>query len=453
VQKPSIPKGTRDFGPAQTAKRKYIISSIEAVFKKYGFMPLETPAMENLSVLMGKYGTEGDQLIFKVLNSGDYLKKASVDDYQAGSQSLLHTISEKGLRYDLTVPFARYVSMHQNEINFPFKRYQIQPVWRADRPQRGRYREFYQCDADIIAPNRGFQSGWKEVELTLMIGEVFSKLGLDAYEIRINHRDLLFGIADFVEMKGQEIPFCAALDKIEKIGREAVVLEVKQLGANTTKMNQVLDAINLKDDTPSMLERLQKLINGGQRGFDELSQFLETLSPFNSKIIIDFSLARGLSYYTGLIYEVVPTSVKMGSICGGGRYDDLTGIFGLPDISGIGISFGLDRIYDVLEELNLFPERSEQFTKVMIAHLDEESFRQGIQIVQQMRSKGIASELYPEQVKLKKQIQFANKSSIPYVLTIGSDELASETFNLKDLETGDQQNLSLDQIIDKLLAD
>lgn len=450
MQKPSLPKGTRDFNPETSGKRKYIIETIEKVFKLYSFNPLETPAMENLSVLTGKYGDEGDQLLFKVLNSGDFLKKSVLSDYQHGSKNLLPKIAEKGLRYDLTVPFARYVVMNQNDITFPFKRYQIQPVWRADRPQKGRYREFYQCDADIVGNQSDFQLGWKEVELTLLIQQVFQELNLNDYEIKVNHRDVLFGIAAFVGMEGREIPFCVSLDKLDKIGTEAVLKEIEQQNGSADKLSDVLDLLQKKQNIQTMLSDLQKLINSGEKGFLELKTYFNNLAA-DDKVGLDFSLARGLSYYTGMIFEVKPTSVKMGSICGGGRYDNLTGIFGLSGVSGIGISFGLDRIYDVLEELKLFPTATQISTKVLITHFSEENMMHGMSLIQNLRQNRIASELYCETAKIKKQFQYADKNNIPFVLVIGDDEMESGTYTLKDLRSGTQERIPLDQIINKLL--
>ena len=448
MQKPSIPKGTRDFGPEVTAKRKYIIKTIEEVFKVYAFNPLETPAMENLSVLTGKYGDEGDQLLFKIINSGDFLKKSEQRDFDSGSQSLLPKIAEKGLRYDLTVPFARYVVMNQNEITFPFKRYQIQPVWRADRPQKGRYREFYQCDADIVGTQAEFQQGWKEVELTLLIKEVFGRLRLKDFEIKVNHRDVLFGIADYVGMKGQEIPFCVALDKLDKIGIEAVLQEVAAHGGNLEKLGSILDVITGKKSIPSLLSDLKNLISTSEKGFNELSTYFQNL-PDTEKVILDFSLARGLSYYTGIIFEVKPTSVDMGSISGGGRYDNLTSVFGLSNVSGIGISFGLDRIYDVIQELGLFPATSKASTKVLITHFNTENMQHGMKLVQNLRAHNISSELYAESSKIKKQFQYADKNSIPFVLVIGDKEMQTGKYSLKELSSGKQESLSEDEIINK----
>jgi histidyl-tRNA synthetase len=450
VQKPSIPKGTRDFGPAQTRKRRYIIQQIEQAFKRYGFNPIETPTMENLSVLTGKYGDEGDQLLFKILNSGDFLKKTTEQDYLAGSAAMLPKIAEKGLRYDLTVPFARYVVMNQHEINFPFKRYQIQPVWRADRPQKGRYREFYQCDADIV----GTRSLWNEVELTLLIHDVFESLGLQDFDLKLNHREVLFSMAAAAGMKGQEIPFCVALDKLDKIGIEKVLEEIGSQDGDTQTVSELLAII---DSDASDQEKLIKLkeITGDNAGYQQLLDFLQHISSLEAdgrhfQLSLDFSLARGLSYYTGMIYEVKPTSVKMGSICGGGRYDNLTGVFGLKDVSGIGISFGLDRIYDVMEELGLFPESTYQGVKVLLTHFDEKSFAHAMLLLDKLRRADIAAELYPDSVKLKKQITYANKEGIPFVITIGDNEITSQKYPLKDMASGEQAEMNLNQLIERL---
>ncbi len=449
MEKLSIPKGTRDFGQIESFRRKFIIDKIQKEFIKYGFSPIETPTMENLSVLMGKYGEEGDQLVFKVLNSGDFLKNTTQKDYESGHKGFFNKISEKGLRYDLTVPFARYVVMNQHNITFPFKRYQIQPVWRADRPQRGRYREFYQCDADII----GTRSSWNEVELTLLIHDVFKSLELEDFIVKINHREVLFAMAAAADLKGKEIPFCVALDKLDKIGTEAVLSEVEGLNGNPSIVLKYLKLINEPIDEKSKIERLAKITGAQNKGYEELLSFFKGLNEFparNFKVELDFSLARGLSYYTGMIYEVKPTKVKMGSICGGGRYDDLTGMFGLNGVSGIGISFGLDRIYDVLLESQLFPETAKGGPQVLVIHLDEMSFKHGIQLVDALRDAGISADLYPDNVKIQKQMTYANKLGIPFVLTIGSDEIAQENYPLKNMVSGETTRASLQNII-KLL--
>lgn len=441
--KPSLPRGTRDFGPEIAAKRSYIIDKIKQNFIKYGFSQIETPAMENLSVLTGKYGEEGDQLLYKILNSGDFISKATDDDLRAGSKHLVGKIAEKGLRYDLTVPFARFVVMNQNEITFPFKRFQIQPVWRADRPQKGRYREFYQCDADII----GSKGIWNEVELTFLFTDVFSDLNLEDYVIKINHREFLFGLAAYVNLGEKTIQFCAEIDKIDKVGKEEVAENVKGLGADETKLKDVMDLLVLKDRN-----ELLSLLEGftiKPKIIEEIKSYFRSLdhSDKQVKIELDLSLARGLSYYTGMIYEVKPTSVQMGSICGGGRYDDLTGVFGLKGVSGIGISFGLDRIYDVLEELKLFPEKVAERLDVLIVHFGEEQLWHGQQLVTKLRDEGIKADLYPESVKIRKQFDYADKIKSPYTLIIGEEEMKSAAYTLKDMKSGDQKPLKINEII------
>ncbi len=450
MQKPSLPKGTRDFGPEKTRKRDYIISKIKANFIKYGFQGIETPTMENLSVLTGKYGEEGDQLLFKVLNSGDFLSKSNKEDFEAGSKVMLPKIAEKGLRYDLTVPFARFVVMNQNELAFPFKRFQIQPVWRADRPQKGRYREFYQCDADII----GTQSKWNEVELTLLIHDVFEDLRLQDYVVKINHREILFDLAAWTGAEGKEIPFCATIDKLDKLPKEKVSEELAGIGCDAKRVQELLALLAKEEGNVQKLESIHQLL-GNTAAIQELQTFLDRLSAFKDRtfhVELDWSLARGLSYYTGMIYEVKPTSVAMGSISGGGRYDDLTGVFGLKGVSGIGISFGLDRIYDVLTELNLFPDSFPSSLQVLITHFDEASFTHGSQMLEKLRGAGIASDIYPDVVKIKKQVTYANKLGVPYVITIGSSEIDSGQYSLKDMTSGEQTSLTLPAMIDKLQA-
>lgn len=450
MQKPSLPKGTRDFGPEKTRKRDYIISKIKSNFIKYGFQGIETPTMENLSVLTGKYGEEGDQLLFKVLNSGDFLSKTNQEDYAAGSKTLLPKVAEKGLRYDLTVPFARFVVMNQNELAFPFKRFQIQPVWRADRPQKGRYREFYQCDADII----GTQSKWNEVELTLLIHDVFQDLKLEDFVVKINHREILFDLAAWAGVEGKEIPFCATIDKLDKLPQEKVSEELEGIGCDPARVKELLALLNRQEDNASKLASVQQLL-GATQTVAEINTYIERLNSFKNrtfKVELDWSLARGLSYYTGMIYEVKPTSVSMGSISGGGRYDDLTGVFGLKDVSGIGISFGLDRIYDVLTELDLFPESFPSSLQVLITHFDEASFMHGTEMLEKLREAGIASDIYPDVVKIKKQVTYANKLGVPYVITIGSSEIDSGQYSLKDMTSGEQASLTLPAMIDKLQA-
>lgn len=445
--KPSLPRGTRDFGPEVSAKRSYIINEIKKNFHLYGFSQIETPSIENLSTLTGKYGDEGDQLLYKILNSGDYLSKTTESDYQAGSKDLTNKISDKGLRYDLTVPFARFVVMNQNDISFPFKRFQIQPVWRADRPQKGRYREFYQCDADIIG-SRGI---WSEVELTLLVNDVFKSLRLEDYVIKINHREILFLLADFVNMKDKRVAFCAEIDKLDKIGKEKVIENILAIGGDLEKTQEVMKLLSLTD-RKDIIEKIQS-IDSENDGVKEIVKYFESLDQFDNKEIkveFDLSLARGLSYYTGMIYEVKPTSVQMGSICGGGRYDNLTGVFGLDNVSGIGISFGLDRIYDVLEELDLFPKDVTKRIDVLILHFSDENLMHGQKIVTELRENGIKAELYPEPAKPKKQFNYADKIKTPFTLIIGDDEMHSGKYMLKDMQSGEQKPLDLNEIINQL---
>ncbi len=402
--------------------------------------------MENLSVLTGKYGAEGDQLIFKVLNSGDFLKGIEGDDLAEGSKRVLPKISEKGLRYDLTVPFARYVVQNQHDITFPFKRYQVQPVWRADRPQKGRYREFYQCDADIIGSN----SEWPEVELSLLVHDVFQALALEDYVLKINHREILFGLANWLGLKGQEIPFCATVDKLDKIGTEKVVEEIRALGPDAAKLNAFQEL--LATNGPESLEKIESII-ADNIGTAFVKNYFQTLAQFENRLLkveFDWTLARGLSYYTGLIFEAKPTSVQMGSILGGGRYDNLTGMFGLPNVSGVGISFGIDRIFDVLEELQLFPREFGSSRKVLITHLDKASFLHAAAVLDNLRAQGINADLYPDIVKMKKQISYANKIGVPFSLTVGPEEIESGCYSLKNMTTGQVDKLSLEDIMRRL---
>ncbi|WP_026135649.1 histidine--tRNA ligase [Nafulsella turpanensis] len=453
AQKPSIPKGTRDFGPLQMARRNYIFNTIRHTFEKFGYMPLETPSMENLSVLTGKYGDEGDQLLFKILNSGDFLKKTSEADYREGSKQLLPLIAEKGLRYDLTVPFARYVVMNQNDITFPFKRYQIQPVWRADRPQRGRYREFYQCDADVI----GTDSLICEAEIVLMITEVFEKLNLKDYIIKINNRKVLTGITEVIGAAGREADFCVAIDKLDKIGHEGVFKELGEKGFSGEAIEKLQPLLALQEAGDSSLDALQQLLESsttGLKGVKELQAVFELLKAFGAqpKLELDLTLARGLSYYTGAIFEVKPTSVQMGSISGGGRYDDLTGVFGLPGMSGVGFSFGVDRVYDVLEELNLFPEESTVSTQAMLVNFGEKTLSEGLQLLGKLRAAGIRAEIYPEEAKMKKQLAYANKKNIPYVILQGEEEIAKGEITLKNMMSGQQENVNIPAAIQQILS-
>ncbi|SHJ51298.1 histidyl-tRNA synthetase [Reichenbachiella agariperforans] len=452
VQKPSIPRGTRDFGPAQMVKRNYIFNTIKAVYQKYGFAQLETPTMENLSVLTGKYGDEGDQLLFKVLNSGDYLSKTTEADYQAGSKSFLTKVAEKGLRYDLTVPFARYVVMHRNDISFPFKRFQIQPVWRADRPQKGRYREFYQCDADVV----GTDSLLCEAEIIMMINEVFEGLKLKNFTIKFNNRKVLTAITEVIGAPGKETEFCVAIDKLDKIGKEKVIEELVAGGFSADNLQQI-DPIF--DGSKTIAENLVFLKSYfasneiGQKGIQEIEEILSYLDAYPIKdthLELDLTLARGLSYYTGSIFEVKANDVKIGSICGGGRYDNLTGVFGLSDMSGVGISFGVDRIYDVLEELDLYPETHASSLQVMIANFGSETTAPGITLMNALRALDINTELYPDNAKMKKQMTYANNKGVPYVVVIGSEEIANETYALKNMVTGEQESLKMNDLISKI---
>ena len=447
-KKPSTPKGTRDFGPAESAKRNHIIDTIKGHFLNYGFSQIETPAMENLSVLMGKYGEEGDKLLFKILNSGDYLQKVSEEDFSQGSQHVLQSISEKGLRYDLTVPFARFVVQNRNDLAFPFRRFQIQPVWRADKPQKGRYREFYQCDADII----GTKSVFSEVELTNLIQDVFKSLRYPNYLIKINHRELLFGLAQWCGLTSKEIPFCIALDKLDKIGQEKVTEELKNLGADEEKLGQLFDLLGKDWDNLEKLKGIESLLPDNP-GIETLQTYFRYLKDSNQHVSLDLSLARGLNYYTGIIFEVVAQDVKIGSICGGGRYDDLTGVFGLPDVSGIGISFGLDRIFDVLEEKNLFPEHLNVNAKVLITHFDEKSFEHGMELLGELRANNVSAILFPDLTKINKQFNYANKIDVPYVIVIGEEEIKTKVYTVKQMKTGQQHSLTFSDMIKLLKAE
>ena len=451
AQKPSIPKGTRDFSPQEVSKRNYIMSRMRNSFKTYGYQPIETPSFEKSETLMGKYGEEGDRLIFKILNSGDYLKKA--DDNlltEKNSLKLTSSISEKALRYDLTVPFARYVVQNQNDIIFPFKRYQIQPVWRADRPQKGRFREFYQCDADVV----GSTSLWQEVELIQLYDDVFDQLNLVGVTIKLNNRKILSGIAEVIGAEDKLIDFTVSLDKLDKIGEEGVKTEMLSKGISPEALNKLNPLFSLKGTTLEKLSKLKKILSSsetGLKGIEELkfiTNAFETLSLKSTQIEVDVTLARGLNYYTGAIFEVSPPKgVNMGSIGGGGRYDDLTGIFGLKNTSGVGISFGLDRIYLVLEELNLFPETVLATTKVLFINFGYRESLYALQAISKLRANGIASELYPDLVKMGKQMGYADKRNIPFVILAGDKEIENQSYTLKSMLSGDQSNYTLDQLI------
>ena len=452
AQKPSLPKGTRDFGPAQMLKRNYILDTIRSVFKKYGFLPLETPALENLSVLTGKYGDEGDQLLFRVLNSGDFLAKTTIEDYEGGTKALAPKITKKGLKYDLTVPFARYVVMNQHEITFPFKRYQIQPVWRADRPQKGRYREFYQCDADVVGTN----SLICEAELMTIVHEVYEKLNFKDFSVSISNRKVLEGIAEAAGMSEQFSAFCVILDKLDKIGEERVMQELQGKGLSTEGESSLKSILALVGDNYAKLDQLEELLKSSEVGLQGIQEMRETFDHVTAlgltehQLVFDLTLARGLSYYTGTIYEVKPTSISMGTITAGGRYDNLTGVFGLKGVSGVGISFGIDRIYDTLMELDLFPADNAQVTQVLVTNFDADSARHALGLVAKLRAAGINSEIYPDSAKLKKQMTYADKKGIPNCLLVGSREIEEGAYVLKNMSSGTQQALSLEEIISQL---
>ncbi|MBQ1748360.1 MAG: histidine--tRNA ligase [Bacteroidales bacterium] len=476
VQKPSIPKGTRDFSPEQMAGRNYIFDTVKSVFKKFGYKPIETPSMENLSTLLGKYGEEGDKLLFKVLNSGDAFSKISVDDFQklitypadssasgaevAGasasaaasapslnSNALSLKVCEKGLRYDLTVPFARYVVQHRNEITFPFKRYQIQPVWRADRPQKGRYREFYQCDVDVI----GSRSLLNELELVQIVDQVFGIFGVNVC-IKINNRKILAGLAEVMGFPEKLVEITIAMDKIDKIGLEAVKEEMLSQGVDEkgfSILEPVLTFSGTTEEKLSLISDVLKDSETGRKGVEELKTLFGYIAEANisQKVEVDLSLARGLNYYTGAIFEVKALDFAIGSICGGGRYDNLTGIFGLPDVSGVGISFGADRIYDVLSGLDKFPKEAIGGTKVLLSNMDEKSAGYLLPLASRLRSNGIGCELYPDQTKLKKQFEYAEKNRIPFLIIAGESEIQAQTVNIKNLETGEQTNLPVSEVL------
>ena len=443
AQKPSIPKGTRDFSPLEMMRRNYIFDTIKSVFKLYGFQPIETPAMENLSTLLGKYGEEGDKLLFKILNSGDFLSKVPGDKLaDPNFRELITSISEKGLRYDLTVPFARYVVQHQNEITFPFKRFQIQPVWRADRPQKGRYREFFQCDVDVIGSN----SLLNEVELVQIINDVFERLKVNN-TIKINNRKVLYGIAESIGETEKFMAITVVIDKLDKIGIEKVKEELLANGLKPESIEKLEKILTFEGNNKKKIEFLKGLLGSsieGNKGMIEISEVFETLNKFDlsSEIQFDLTLARGLNYYTGAIFEVVAKDVSIGSICGGGRYDDLTGIFGLPDVSGVGVSFGADRIYDVMSELNIFPSGTEEATKVLFVNFGEKEQSYCLPLVDQLRKAGISTELFPEAGKMKKQMTYANNKNIPYVVLIGENEMAQNIFIVKDMHAGTQMNFN-----------
>lgn len=448
MQKPANARGTRDFGPSEMAKRNYVFDIIKTHFQGFGFQAIETPAIENLSTLTGKYGEEGDQLVFKILNSGDYLSKVSSSDVDAGSKSLTTKISEKGLRYDLTVPFARFVAMNRNELAFPFRRYQIQPVWRADRPQRGRYREFYQCDADII----GSDSLVNEAELIALFQSIFSSLKLRV-NLFINSRKILAGIVDSLDESARFVTFAVALDKLDKIGWEKVAEELLQNGFSANKVNLIKDLVLFEGSNDAKIKKLAAFFNTNETGSQGLAEIKEVLSlsetnGFSSEnLVFDYKLARGLSYYTGLIYEGKAVDLPFGSIVGGGRYDDLTSSFGLPNMSGVGISFGIERILDVMEELKLFPEIATSASAILFTYFDVDGRKAALGMANELRKVGIPSEVYPDVAKIKKSFEFADKKKIAFVAVIGESELKEGKASVKNMKNGEQNLLSISEII------
>lgn len=450
AQKPSIPKGTRDFSPSEVAKRNYIVSIIKGNFEKFGFQPIETPSFENSETLMGKYGEEGDRLIFKILNSGDYLAKANESALEnKESNKLTSSISEKALRYDLTVPFARYVVQHQNDIEFPFKRYQIQPVWRADRPQKGRFREFYQCDADVV----GSKSLWQEVELIQLYDAVFTELGLNGVTIKINNRKILSGIAEVIGASDKLIDFTVALDKLDKIGEDGVKTEMLEKEISEVAIQKVQPLFNFTGTISEKIQKLATLLvtsSEGMKGIEELKFICEAVSELGltkANLDLDVTLARGLNYYTGAIFEVAPPKeISMGSIGGGGRYDDLTGIFGLKDMSGVGISFGLDRIYLVIEELDLFPKTVTTTSKALFINYGEKEAFYSMKAIKKLREFGIKVELYPDAVKVGKQFMHADKRAIKFAIIVGETEMNEGKFALKNLLSGEQVTLNFEEL-------
>ncbi len=454
AQKPSIPKGTRDFGPVEMAKRNYIFNTIREVYALYGFQQIETPAMETLQTLMGKYGEEGDKLLFKVLNSGDFLNKVS--DEELSERNALHLASklcEKGLRYDLTVPFARYVVMHRDELQLPFKRYQIQPVWRADRPQKGRYREFYQCDADVV----GSDSLLNEVELMQIVDEVFSRFGIRIV-IKINNRKILSGIAEVIGAADKIVDITVAIDKLDKIGIDNVNQELRDNGLNEEQIARLQPIIALSGTNDEKLATIAEVLKDsetGLKGIEECRFILDTLKATGLKnaIQLDLTLARGLNYYTGAIFEVKALDVEIGSITGGGRYDNLTGIFGMPGLSGVGISFGADRIYDVLNQLDLYPQDSVNATRLLFINFGQQETAYCLPIINKVRASGICAEIYPDAAKMKKQMSYANAKQIAYVALAGETEISQQKITLKNMATGEQQLLTVDELISRIKAE
>lgn len=456
-QKPSIPKGTRDFSPVEMAKRNHIFETIQATFRLYGYQPIETPAMENLTTLMGKYGEEGDKLLFKILNSGDFTRGIQPSHISSENANALSVaICEKGLRYDLTVPFARFVVQHQNDINFPFKRYQMQPVWRADRPQKGRYREFYQCDVDVI----GSTSLLNDVEMVIIIDDVFKRLGI-ANTIKLNNRKILSGMVEVIGETERLIDITVAIDKMDKIGIEAVNTELSQRGVSQDAIDKLQPIIRLKGTHSEKLGILSKELASSavaREGIEEMRTIfahIDAMQGLSSVVELDLALARGLNYYTGTIFEVKANDMEMGSICGGGRYDDLTGIFGLPNVSGVGVSFGADRIFDVMQHLNLFPERLMAGSQVMFANFGPVEAAFCLPIVQRLRAMGISTELYPDAAKMKKQFDYANRKNIQLVVIVGESEMQKGEVTIKNMDTGNQEPVKIgdiEQYVQKLLS-
>jgi len=451
--KPSVVKGTRDYLPDVMAKRNYIYDTIRTMFKKYGFQAIETPAMEKTETLMGKYGEEGDRLIFRVLNSGDQMKKADMNALQEENLArFANSVSEKALRYDLTVPFARFVVQHQNDLSFPFKRYQIQPVWRADRPQKGRYREFYQCDADVV----GSDSLIYEIELVQIFDEVLSKLGLDDFTININNRKILSGIAEVCGEQDKIVPITVAIDKLDKIGKDGVVKELQERGVSAAAIEKINPLFELDGTNQERLDLLKDYLcesEVGLKGIEELEFVLNQVAALGlqkAQLSFEVTLARGLNYYTGAIFEVSANNVNIGSICGGGRYDDLTALFGLKGMSGVGISFGADRIYDVMNELDLFPDSALQSTKVLFINFGDDEAVECMRLAKVLRDHDISAEVYPTSAKMKKQMKYANDRAIPFVVMIGSEELKNQELTLKNMETGDQQKVASSSILEHL---
>jgi len=452
AQKPSIPKGTRDFGPEEMAKRNYIFNTIKDVYALYGFQQIETPAMETLQTLMGKYGEEGDKLLFKILNSGDYLSKVSDEELHGrNSLHLAASLCEKGLRYDLTVPFARYVVMHRDELQLPFKRYQIQSVWRADRPQKGRYREFYQCDADIV----GSDSLLNEIELMQIVDTVFTQFGIKV-QIKINNRKILAGIAEIIGEPDKIVDITVAIDKLDKIGLDHVNAELKANGISDEAIEKLQPIISLEGSNEAKLNVIAGVLQGsetGLKGIEEIKFILDTLQStgLNNEIQLDLTLARGLNYYTGAIFEVKALDTSIGSITGGGRYDNLTGIFGMPGLSGVGISFGADRIYDVLNTLNLYPKEATNATQVLFINFGEKETTYCLPFVSQLRKAGIRTELFPDKAKMKKQMGYANAKHIPFVVLAGENEINEGKLTLKDMQTGEQTLVTIEELTTTVL--